>query len=312
MQLNPLGRTRTPTLGKRMWDARFIYFLLLPGLLWFGVFVYKPIYGLLMAFEKFNVRKGILYSPWIGLDNFRRLFATPAALRAIVTTLQISFMRLLIEFCFPIFLAICINEMRGTKLKRVYQTIFTFPHFLSWVIVGIVVTTVLKQEGLVNTALKALGGQPINFLSSKPLFRPLLYITSIWKGAGWSAIIYMAAIMGISPELYEAAAVDGAGRLGRIWHVTLPGILPTIIVMLILSIGGLMNGSFDQIFNLQNDAVKSVCTTIDIYVYDITFDSIPDYGFSTAVGLFKSLINVALLVAANGLVKRISGSGLFA
>ncbi len=299
-------------LGRRIWDARVIYCMLIPGLVWFGTFVYKPIYGLLMAFEKFNIRKGILGSPWVGLSNFERLFASAAATRAIMTTLEISLTRLCVEFCFPILLAILLNEMRGTKLKRVYQTIFTFPHFLSWVVVGVVVTTMLKQEGLVNALIVALGGQASPFLSSKQLFRPLLYFTSIWKGAGWSAIIYMAAITGINPELYEAAAVDGAGRIRRIWHITLPGIMPTIIIMLILAIGGLMNGSFDQIFNLQNAIVKSVATTIDIYVYDITFDSVPDYGFSTAVGLFKSLINVALLVSANTIVKKVSGSGLFA
>ncbi len=310
VQRRRLGRSSG--LWRRMLEARYIYLMLLPALAWFGVFVYKPIYGLLMAFEKFNIRKGILGSEWIGLANFERLFITAGAMRSIVTTLEISLTRLAVEFFFPILLAIFINEMRGTKLKRVYQTIFTFPHFLSWVVVGIVARTLFRQEGLVNAMIGAFGVSPVNFMASKTFFRPLLYISSIWKGAGWSAIIYMAAIMGINTELYEAAEVDGAGRLRRIWHVTLPGIMPTIIVMLILSIGGLMGGSFDQIFNLQNSAVKSVATTIDIYVYDITFGAIPDYGFSTAVGLFKSIINVALLVGANFIIKKVSGSGLFA
>lgn len=304
-----LGR-KTP-LWIRLWDARYIYLMLIPALLWFGVFHYKPIYGVLMAFQKFNIRKGILESPWVGLANFQRLFITAGALRSIVQTLEISVTRLFVEFAFPILLAICINEMRGGKLKRVYQTIYTFPHFLSWVVVGIVVRSVFSLGGVVNGAITSMGGEAVSFLGMKSLFRPLLYITSIWKGAGWSAIIYMAAIMGINTELYEAAEVDGASRLQRIWHVTIPGILPTVIVMFILAVGGLMGGSFDQIFNLSNPAVKEVATTIDIYVYDITFDAIPDYGFSTAVGLFVSAINVTLLVGANMVVKRINGTGLF-
>ena len=301
---------RAVPIWKRMLQAKYIYLMLIPAILYYAVFVYKPMYGVLMAFQKYNVRKGIWGSKWIGFANFERLFNSPAALRAVMTTLEISVTRLCIEFCCPIILAIFINEMRGTKLKCVYQTIYTFPHFLSWVIVGSIIKMIFRESGLVNSLLGLMGVEPINFLASKSFFRPLLYGSSIWKGVGWAAIIYMAGIAGISPELYEAAEVDGAARLQRIIHITLPGIMPVIIIQLILSVGGLLGGSFDQIYNLQNAVVKSVATTIDIYVYDITFSAVPDYGFSTAVGLFRSVINIILMFIANGVIKRINGQGL--
>lgn len=305
------ARSKQASLMKRFWHARYIYLLLVPGIAYFVLFAYKPMYGLLMAFEKFNVRKGILGSPFVGLANFRRLFITSAAVTSIFNTLEISLTRMAIEFPFPILLAILLNELRVARLKRVYQTIFTFPNFLSWVVVGTLFKQLLSNDGLLNNILITFGSSRMGFLSTPSIFRPLLYFTSIWKSAGWSAIIYMAAISGINPELYEAAIVDGATRTQRIWHVTLPGLLPTIIVMFILAIGGLMNGGFDQIFNLYNPVVAPVANTIDVYVYNITFGAVPDYGFSTAVGLFKSVINVALLLGANWGAKAINGNGLF-
>ena len=201
--------------------------------------------------------------------------------------------------------------MRAPRLKRIYQTVYTFPHFLSWVVVGTMVTNIFASNGSINAVVSALGGERVNFLSSRALFRPLLYLTANWKEMGWSAIIYMATIAGIDPTLYEAATVDGANRFQQMLHVTLPGLQQTIVVLFILAVGKMMNAGFDQIFNLQNSAVKSVSEIIDTYIYTITFQSMPNYGFSTAVGMFKAVINFALLLTCNQVAKKVSGKGLF-
>lgn len=298
-------------LGTSIWQHRHIYFFLLPGLVFFAIFSYTPMVGLILAFKQFNARLGIFGSPGVGLDNFRRIFVTPMATQSIVNTLTISFGRVLFEFPAPILLALILNEMRGKQIKRIYQTTLTFPHFLSWVIVAIILQDFLGSNGPVNYLLQSIGGDKQNFLSNPGYFRALLYVTSIWKTMGWSAIIYISAIAGVSSELYEAAAIDGAGRLGRIWHVTLPGIKTTIIIMLILKIGKSMNAGFDQIFNMRNSVVKMSASIIDTYVYDITFASTPNYGFSTAVGMFKSIINTFLLLLASAGCLKLFGVSLF-
>ena len=299
------------SLWNRIAKAKYIYILLLPGVLYFLLFSYGPMYGLLLAFKKYNARLGILFSPWVGMKNFRRLFISPEFFTALINTLEISFGRLIFEFPFPIILALLLNEAKDGGMKRVYQVLYTFPHFLSWIIVSSILMTFLGNNGAVNAIIRSMGSPSVNFLSSPRLFRVLLYATSMWKGAGWSSIIYMAAIAGIDPTLYEAAIMDGAGRLRRIWHVTLPGITPTIIVLFIMAVGNVMNGGFDQIFNLQNPVVRPLSEIIDTYVYRISFQTAPDFGFSTAVGMFKSVINLMLLFVANGVVRKISGQGMF-
>ena len=301
---------RMRTLARQMWDARFIYVLLIPGILYFAIFHYGPMSGLILAFKKYNARLGIWGSQWAGLQNFARIFTTPAAVLAIRNTFIINLSRLVVEFPVPILLALLLNEMPGKRVKRIYQTVYTFPHFLSWVVVSTILTNFLSNCGAVNTVIASLGGERVNFLANESTFRPLLYATHIWKEMGWNAIIYMAAIAGIDPTLYEAATVDGANRLRQAWHITLPGIRPTIIVLFILAVGRVMNSGFEQIFYLQNAAVKQVSDILDTYVYQITFKATPNYGFSTAVGMFKSVINLALLLLANRFVKAVSGSGL--
>ena len=298
-------------LGHDMWEARYLYLMLIPGVVFFAVFHYAPMSGVILAFKKYNARLGIWGSQWVGMDNFARIFKTPAAIEAIRNTFEINIARLVFQFPAPIILALLINEMRGTKLKRVYQTIYTFPHFLSWVIVSTILSNFLANGGMINTIISNLGGMRINFLANVPLFRPLLYLTHNWKEMGWNAIIYMAAISAIDPTLYEAATVDGANRLQQAWHVTLPCIRATIITLFILQVGRIMNSGFEQIFYLQNAAVKGVSEILDTYVYNITFKAVPNYGFSTAVGLFKSVINLFMLVAADRIVKWINGNGIF-
>ena len=306
-----LPRKPQRTLAQRMWDARYIYLILLPGIIYFLVIHYYPMYGLVLAFKKYSAKLGIWGSQWVGFAHFERIFSTPAAVRSIINTLQISFWRLVFQFPAPILLALLLNEMPEGKCKKLYQTVYTFPHFLSWVVVGTLITNLLSNTGTVNLVLKSMGLEGVEFLADKKLARPLLYITANWKGMGWSSIIYMAAISGIDPALYEAATIDGANRAQRILHVTLPCIMSTIVVLFILEVGNIMNNGFEQIFNVRNGVTKSTLDILDTYIYDITFEAMPNFGFSTAVGLFKSACNLFMLIVANLTVKKISGQGLF-
>lgn len=306
-----LPRKPQRTLAQRMWDARYIYLILLPGIIYFLVIHYYPMYGLVLAFKKYSAKLGIWGSQWVGFAHFERIFSTPAAVRSIVNTLQISFWRLVFQFPAPILLALLLNEMPEGKCKKFYQTVYTFPHFLSWVVVGTLITNLLSNTGTINLVLKVMNLPQVEFLAEKGLARPLLYITANWKGMGWSSIIYMAAISGIDPALYEAATIDGANRVQRIVHVTLPCIMSTIVVLFILEVGNIMNNGFEQIFNVRNGVTKSTLDILDTYIYDITFEAMPNFGFSTAVGLFKSVCNLFMLIVANLTVKKISGQGLF-
>ncbi len=297
--------------ARKVWKARYLYLMLVPLFIWLIIFHYGPMYGILLAFKKYRANAGIWGSQWVGLANFRRIFITPDSLKAIRNTVLISLGRIVFGFPPPIILAILINEMRGRKLKKVYQTIYTFPHFLSWVVVGVIMTNLLSTNGAVNTLMAGLGMEKVSFLTDKTLFVVMMFITGIWKGVGWSAIIYMAAIAGIDPALYEAARIDGASRLQQIRYITLSGISATISIVLILQIGQVMNAGFDQIFNMRNATVAGAVQILDTYVYDITFEATPNYGFSTAVGLFKSVINFTLLMTANVVVGRLTGQRLY-
>ena len=299
------------SLPLKIWRARYIYLMLLPFFLWLLVFHYGPMYGVMLAFKDYSAKLGIWGSKWVGLKHFKRIFVTPDAVRAIRNTFLISIARLVLQFPLPIILAVLINEMRGTKLKKVYQTIFTFPHFLSWVVVGAIMSNFLSANGAINSLLSWLGLEKVSFLTNSNLFVAMLFPTASWKGMGWSAIVYMAAIAGIDTSLYDAAKVDGASRLQQIWHITVSGIRATIAIMFILDVGGIMNAGFDQIFNMRNSVVSSAVQILDTYVYDITFASVPNYGFSTAVGLFKSVINFALLLIANKTVGMLTGERLY-
>ncbi len=298
-------------LTQEIWKARYLYLCLLPLFVWLIIFQYGPMYGVILAFKKYNARLGILGSEWVGLSNFKRIFITPIAKQAIINTLQISVSRLIWEFPMGIVVAILLTEMPGKKGKKVVQTVLTFPHFLSWVVVASILRNFLATDGAINVLLDSLRIGKVNFLGNEALFRPLLYATANWKEMGWSAIIYMAAIAGIDPSLYEAAECDGASRLQRIWHITLPGIRTTIAIMFILAVGGIMSAGFDQIFNLNNAMVENTARILDIYVYDLTFRSVPDYGFTTAVGMFTAVINLVMLLGANQVVYRLTGEKMF-
>lgn len=299
------------TILTEIWKARYLYLLLIPFFLWLILFNYVPMGGILMAFKDYKARLGIWGSPWVGLKHFKRMFVTPEAISSIKNTLSISLGRIIWEFPMPILLAIMITEMPGRKVKKIYQTVFTFPHFLSWVVVSSIMTSLFSNSGVLNTLFAGLGMEKISFLGNSKFFRVMLYVTENWKEVGWGAIIYMAAITGIDPTLYEAASIDGASRLRQIWHITLSCLKPTIAIMFILKVGGIMNAGFDQIFNMRNDVIKSSAQILDTYVYDITFKATPNYGFSTAVGLFKAVINFILLTIANQTVGILTGTKMF-
>ena len=277
---------------------------------WYLLFCYGPMYGLLLAFKDFNASKGILMSPFVGLKHYRELFQNAEFFEAFFNTLVISFSRLLVEFPAPIILALLLNELRDGPYKKTLQTIYTFPYFLSWVVVGSIVLNMLGSDGVVNNLLNMTGIGSQKFLADKSLFRPLLYITSIWKSAGWTSIIYLASMSAVSPELYEAATIDGANRWHKIRHITWPGILPIVVITLILRVGHMMDAGFDQIMNLYNSTVLDVADILDTYIYRITFQRTPNFGFSTAVGLFKGLTNCVLLLSVNAVCKKISGTGI--
>jgi putative aldouronate transport system permease protein len=295
----------------QIWFNRQIYILLLPGFLYYLIFSYIPMAGLQLAFKQFNAKLGIWGSHWVGLLNYSFVVRDPAFWRAMVNTVTISIQRLLFQFPVPIVLALMINEFSAKRYKRVLQTIFTFPNFLSWVIISGIMFNLFEANGLINNILQMTGYESVNFLTSNKLIRPLLYITENWKSAGWSAIIYLAAISGIEMEQYESAIIDGAGRLQRVLFITIPGIRETIIIMFILAIGNIMNAGFDQIFNLGNAAVQNRIDMLDWYIYRITFQGSTDFGFSTAISLMKAVVNFSMLILANQASRLITKTGLF-
>ncbi|WP_416367267.1 ABC transporter permease [Paenibacillus sanfengchensis] len=296
---------------RQIWKHRMTYTLLIPGLVWLVLFAYMPMGGLSLAFKDFKANLGIWGSPWVGWENFEYVFRDPAFIDAVWKTLAINITKLIIQFPFPIMLALLLNELRMSRYKKVMQTVFTFPHFLSWIVVSGIVINVLSHDGLINSTLALFGAQPINFMGSEKMFVPMVILTDIWKSAGWGAIIYLAAISGIDMDQYESAQIDGATRLQQLFRITLPNILPTITVMFILSVGGLMSSGFDQIFNLMNAATKNAAEVLDVYIYRITFQSATDFSFSSAVSLFRSIINMALLLIADRAAKWMGGDGLF-
>jgi putative aldouronate transport system permease protein len=271
-----------------------------------------PMSGLQLAFKQYNAKLGIWGSKWVGGLNYSFVFRDPTFWRAMRNTVTISLQRLLFQFPVPIILALLINELNHRRYKRVLQTIFTFPHFLSWVIISGLMFNLLESKGLINNILEVLNLEQQNFLGSQSLIRPILFITENWKSAGWSAIIYLAAIAGIDMEQYESAIIDGAGRLQRMIYITLPGIRETIIILFILAVGGIMNAGFDQIFNLGNVAVQGKIDILDWYIYRVTFQGNTDFGFSTAISFMKAVINFTFLLAANQISRIVTKTGLFA
>ena len=269
------------------------------------IFCYLPMFGGLIAFKEFRMSEGVLGSAWSGVGNFVRLFTGADFLRALRNTLTISLLRMGTGFFAPILLALMLNEVRLTWYKRGIQTLSYLPFFFSWVILGGIFKIVFSVDGPINAVVAALGCEPIQFMADKTWFLVVLIVTGIWQGAGYGAVIYLAALAGISPTLYEAAMVDGAGRWRQMLHITLPGLVPTMVVLLILSLGGVLNAGFDQIYNTYNPLVYQTSDIIDTYI--LRRMATMDYGLATAAGLFKGVVGLALIVGANRLANRLSG-----
>lgn len=298
-------------LKRKIWKYRELYILSIPGLIYLILFRYAPMFGLQIAFKDYNLFKGIMGSDWVGLKHFVTLFSDSQFLKVIRNTLLISFYKLIFGFPIPILLAILLNEVRHLFYKKTVQTITYIPHFISWVVIsGIFIDILSPNYGIINTIIKTFGGDLIFFLSDSSWFRSLLVSTNIYKEMGWASIIYLAAITSIDPQLYEAAIVDGANRFRRIWHITLPGIRSTMVILLILRIGRIMSAGMQQVLMLYNPNVYDVGDIIDTFVYRIAFEQLR-FSFTTAAGLFKSVIACILLVAANTFAKKIGDEGLF-
>lgn len=296
---------------KELSKNKYLYLLLLPSILYYVIFNYAPMYGILLAFKEYSAKFGIMGSPWVGFDKFRLLVSNDYFWTVFFNTIKISFLRLLFVTPMPIIIALLFSELNARRTKKILQTVYTLPHFLSWVIVSGILMNVLDFDGVLNNLLVSMGFEKQIFLGNKKVFLPLVYISSIWKEAGWSSLIYLAAIAGISPDIYEAAELDGITRLKKIWYITLPSIGTTIAMMLTLSVGNILSAGYDQIFNLINPAVQEVGDILDTYIYRITFQSVPDFSFSTAVGLFTSLVNITVLFTVDRISHKVAGVGVF-
>ena len=313
--------TRAPsprrlTLKQEFHRYKYLYVLLLPMVAWLIVFKYVPMYGVTLAFKEFNYSLGVLGSEYIGLENFRDVFRNPDFWQAFTNTIYIAVLQIVIGFPIPIIVALLINEVVNTKTKRVFQTIYTFPHFLSWIIISGILLNFFGSAGVINNVLADIGVGPINVLTNEDGFRLFLVATEMWKEAGWGTIIYLAAISGIDPQLYEAAELDGANRWQRARYITFSSLLPTVAVLFILKLGTIMQaagGGFNQIINLYNPVVYDVADILDTFVYRMTFNGGITFGVSTAVSFFKAIINFALLFSGNYLVRKMTAGerGLF-
>ncbi len=293
---------------KREWQ---IYVMLAPMIIWFIVFLYKPMYGLQVAFKDYSVFRGIAASPWVGMEHFETLFSNSQFLRAIRNTFMISMLSLIFGFPVPIILALMFNEIINAVFKRTAQTIVYLPHFISTVIIaGIVITAFSPSAGIVNTFLGWFGIEPIYFLTKAEWFRPIFIGSGIWQEAGFSSIIFLAAIAGVNPSLYESAVVDGASRWQMMWRITLPSIMPTIIIMLIIRIGNLMEVGFELIILLYQPATYETADVINTYIYRQGLQS-GQYDLAAAAGFFNAVVAFILVMTANTISKRVSRTSLW-
>ncbi|MGG1554496.1 ABC transporter permease [Paenibacillus ferrarius] len=278
--------------------------MLLPVFAFYVLFKYWPMGGLIIAFKSYNLGDGILHSPWVGFDNFKQLFSTPNTLEIIWNTFWLSFLSLVFGFPVPIILAVMLNEIRRAWYKKWIQTIVYLPHFFSWVIVsGIVLSLFATDYGTINKVLKLFSIEPITFLYESKSWVTIFIGSGVWKEMGFSTIIYLAALTTIDPSLYESASMDGATKFRQIWHITLPGIRHTIILLLILAMGRIMEVGFDQVYNLQNSAVADVSEVISTYIYKMGLGN-AQFSLTTAMGLFESVISCSLVLIANRIARK--------
>lgn len=290
---------------------KYLYLFLVPSILYFVIFKYAPMYGIIIAFKEFRFADGILGSEWVGLKYFTRLFTSQDFFHILRNTLLLNLYNIIFGFPIPILLAVLLNEVKSNSFKKTVQSVLYIPHFISWVILGgIVISLLSPSSGMINTVLGKLGIAPIFFMKSEFWWVVSYVVSGIWQSAGWGTIIYLAAITGIDSQLYEAAVIDGAGKLRQMWNITLPGISSTIAVLLILRMGKMMEVGFEQVYILQNDAVRMVSEVISTYEYRIGLLGM-QYSYTTALGLFKGVVGLVLISLTNRICKTLGEEGLW-
>jgi putative aldouronate transport system permease protein len=309
--LPPIPKKQRSELMRRIIRNRLLYIMILPGMLYFIIFKYLPMFGLIISFQDFKPYKGFFGSDWVGLKHFERLFTEPEFLMILSNTLILFGINLIFFFPIPIILALMLNEVRISAFKRTIQTMVYIPHFMSWVIIVSISYVMLTMDGgIINNLLVYFGFQKINFLLSPEWFRPMYIIQVIWREAGWGTIIYLAAMAAIDPQLYEAARIDGASRMRQIWHITLPAIRSVIIVLLILKIGDILELGFEHVYLLLNAMNRSVAEIIDTYVYTAALKQ-GQYSYATAIGFFKSFVGLIMVMLANKLARKMGEEGVY-
>ena len=295
---------------KKIVRHKYIYLMLLPVVLYYAIFHYTPMYGMIIAFKNYSFGRGILGSPWVGFENFQMYFKSYYFFRLINNTLTINVMNILIGFPFPIIFALLLNELRKEKFKKAVQTLTYLPHFISLTVLCGIILDFFATGGVINDLIEAVGGNRISFFTIKEYFKPIYIGTDIWQGFGWGSIIYLAALAGIDPTLYEAAIIDGAGRFKQAIHVTIPGILPTVIIMFILKFGHMMSLGSQKILLLYNPAIYETSDVISTFVYRQGLQG-AQYSYSTAVDLVSAVINVILLLSINAFSRKVSETSLW-
>lgn len=297
------------TLGGTLRKYYPFYLMFLPVLVWYLLFCYVPMGGVIIAFKNYTFREGILGSKWVGLDHFVRMWGSRDFWRVMGNTLRLSFLRTLVGFPIPVIFALMLNEVRLPRVKRVLQTVSYLPHFVSWVVISGILFSFFSTNGFVNQIIRLMGGQSVPFMSSDQTFVWFLVLSALWKELGWNAIVYLAALSSVDPQLYEAAMIDGAGRGKQLLYITLPSIRSVVSIMLILSLTNVLSAGFDQVLVMINAAVQSVAETIDYYIYRIGIQKVNNYSYATAIGLVKSALSLVLVLVANWGAKRIDQDG---
>lgn len=289
---------------------RTLYLMALPGIVFFIIFAYIPMYYVIISFKDYNPMLGVFGSPWVGLEHFIRLFDSVFFIRIIKNTVGLSTYAIVASFWVPIVFALLLNEIRHIAFKRVVQTITYIPHFVSMVVLCGMITSFCMKDGIINDIIALFGGERTNLLMRPELFKTIYVLSGIWESVGWSSIVYVAALTGINPALYEAAEIDGAGRFKKAWHITLPGIIPTIVTMLILNIGTIMSVGFEKVFLLYNPLTYETAEVISTYVYNKGLVEM-NFSFATAANLFNSVVNLMLVLISNYISRKVTETGLW-
>lgn len=311
MKTKGRGTERFSVRATKDWNRnRSLYLMVIPVVLFYLLFHYKPMYGAVIAFQDYNPRLGVLGSDWVGFEQFIRFFTSPYFGRLIKNTLLLSVYGIVFGFPAPIILALLLNELKARKFKKTVQTITYLPHFISLVVVTGIIKDFTQSTGLINDIIVMLGGTRTSLIQNPALYRTIYIVSDIWQSVGWGSIIYLSALSGVDQQLYEAAAIDGAGRWKQLIHVTLPGIAPTIVIMLIMRMGQLLGTGYEKTILLYNEATYETADVIASYIYRVGILE-RNWSYSTAIGLFNSVINLTLLIITNKISKRVSETSLW-